>query len=176
MTESRSKILDTEPHGQWFPVRGCSSYFVSPCGAVLSLRFRRPRLLTPGRRGKYQGVTLVNDRGAHQSLYVHRLILTTIVGEAPEAHEGAHLDGNPLNNRITNLAWTTRAINHSHKRLHGTSHQGARHPGAKLSDAAVLVMRQIRALGAPYREIAEAAGVTVMTAHRAINGKNWSHM
>lgn len=43
--------------------------------------------------------------------YVHRMVLETFVGPAPEGHECLHADDQPANNVLTNLSWGTRAEN-----------------------------------------------------------------
>ena len=36
---------------------------------------------------------------------VAQLVLSAFAGECPPAHRASHLDGNPLNNHLANLAW-----------------------------------------------------------------------
>jgi hypothetical protein len=49
---------------------------------------------------------------------VHRLILTTFCGECPAGMECRHLDGNPANNHLINLAWGTKKENGADKVKH----------------------------------------------------------
>src|SRR5271166_1685861 len=46
----------------------------------------------------------------------HTLVLLTFVGPCPEGYECRHLDGNPANNRLRNLAWGTRLENAADQR------------------------------------------------------------
>lgn len=58
--------------------------------------------------------------GDRNSQHVHVLVLLTFVGPRPRGKEGCHNDGNPTNNRATNLRWDTRSANHLDKQRHGT--------------------------------------------------------
>lgn len=55
-------------------------------------------------------LTVVLGHGCNGSL-VHRLIASAFLGPCPEGQEVRHLDGNPLNNHIANLAYGTRTEN-----------------------------------------------------------------
>lgn len=67
---------------------------------------------------------------------VHRLV-ATVFGKGDSSLHVAHLDGNPLNNHISNLKWCTALENNSHKYLHGTMPMGETHHNAKLCSRAV---------------------------------------
>lgn len=51
---------------------------------------------------------------------IHQLILETFVGPAPHGMECRHLNGNPADNRLQNLAWGTRRENVADSIKHGT--------------------------------------------------------
>lgn len=128
-----------------------------------------------GVKSKYLSVRLSGADGT-TTHYVHALVLRAFVGEAPQGHETCHRDGDRQNNSVDNLRWGTRKSNHEDKREHGTAPIGINHPMAKLNDAQVLSIRRRRARGMTFREIADAVGVSVMTVHRAVSGKGWSHI
>lgn len=46
------------------------------------------------------------------------------MGPCPEGHQAAHLDGNKLNNHISNLAWVTPKENIRHNIVAGTYRGG----------------------------------------------------
>ena len=74
----------------------------------------------PRKSGKYWQVG-VNIPGVRRSWLVHRLVLLAFKGPCPDGYEGAHLNGNSLDNRITNLDYKTKNENLYHKLLHGTT-------------------------------------------------------
>lgn len=103
-----------------------SNYYVSDDGRVWSL----PR---PGSSGGelaltsdhwgYAMVCLYRD-GRRSTRTVHRLVLETFVGPSGDL-EARHLDGNPSNNHLSNLAWGTHSENMMDTVRH-RSHNGSR--------------------------------------------------
>jgi hypothetical protein len=66
----------------------------------------------------------------------HRLICMAFHGIPPDPNmQVRHLDGNPENNRPSNLAWGTQEENWQDRRAHGRVALGERHHAAKLTDA-----------------------------------------
>lgn len=102
---------------QWREIRGYPDYEVSDRGRVRSWRTPRSkgRRLRPLMlkfnvvRGRLRVCLWCNGKGKQQ--LVHRLVLLTFVGEPPEAHECCHYNGNPQDNRLSNLRWDTRSGN-----------------------------------------------------------------
>lgn len=137
----------------WKPVVGFEGlYDVSSWGRVRSL----PRERTSGRvlRPKFDHKGYVRvSLGKGNVRQVHRLVLEAFSGPAGAGREGAHLDGNPSNNRLENLAWKTSAENKADQRRHGTLPLGDARPNAKLSDDDVRVIRRARAIRTPWKEI-----------------------
>ena len=72
---------------------------------------------------------------------VHRLVLLAFVGPCPEGMECCHEDGDPSNNKPSNLRWDTRKANYADRVRHGTHNRGERHGNAKLTAAIVLGLR-----------------------------------
>lgn len=159
----------------WRPVPGASRYLVSDSGEVVSFVKRHPRKLSPIRAGSYRAVQLVHDDGRFAKRYLHHLVLEAFRGEAPEGMEARHLDGDRFHNAAENLLWGTRKENHADKKRHGTTAAGERNPQAKLTREKVAEMRQMyRAGGWTYKRLAQAFGVSTMTALRAVKGESWN--
>lgn len=58
-----------------------------------------------------------------KNYFIHRLVLMTFIGPAPEDKpQTRHLDGDPTNNKLTNLRWASQAENEDDKRYAGTYH------------------------------------------------------
>ena len=106
---------------QWVPVREFESYYeVSELGTVRSLRSGKPLAGIINDKG-YRPVTLCGD-GVKINVRVHRLVLRAFAGDpAPHQTETRHLDGDKLNNELSNLAWGTPAQNTADKVRHGTA-------------------------------------------------------
>ena len=119
---------------QWRNVLGWDDYQVSDAGQVRRLE-RRVRQTGP--QGEYTRTfptriyrTAPDGRGymtAHfrhngrsQVVWLHRLVLSTFVGEAPEGTECYHINGDRAENRLANLKWATRSENILDSVQHGT--------------------------------------------------------
>lgn len=117
---------------QWLPIPGHeTSYAVSDQGRVKSLQrivvrsdgVEQPvneRILkaSPGLAGRYLGVMLYAS-GKGERLAIHRLVARTFLGEPPNGQVVRHLDGDPHNNRLENLAWGTASENMADMARHG---------------------------------------------------------
>lgn len=112
----------------WLPVVGWESFYeVSSLGRVRSLP--RPKghagrpggaILKPGvQTNGYLIVTLARP-GKRLTRTVHRLVLETFVGPRPKGEETRHLDGNKLNNRLSNLTYGDHKSNMEDVARHGT--------------------------------------------------------
>lgn len=107
---------------RWLPVVGWEGWYeISDLGRVRStphdtdMGLRGGHILKPGtyRRGhKHVTFTRVTDAGKERQTYqVHRLVVLTFTGSCPEDLQVRHLDGNPANNRLDNLALGTALEN-----------------------------------------------------------------
>lgn len=72
----------------------------------------------------YLNVNLATpDRKLPRRFQVHRLVMLAFVGDSKQ--EVRHLDGDPGNNRLSNLAYGTSSVNQHDSVAHGT-HRSAR--------------------------------------------------
>lgn len=77
------------------------------------------RQLARARAGGYLVVTLYGEAGG-KTYHVHRLVMNAFVGPRPAGMEVRHLDGNPQNALLDNLAYGTPSENRHDRRAHGT--------------------------------------------------------
>lgn len=111
----------TQAHEQWRPVPGYEGdYEVSTFGRVRSHKRRAPRVLSGTvRRGGYIRVQLW--RGSTPDYFgVHQLVLRAFVGPRPDGAVTRHLNGDPSDNRLANLAYGTVRENNRDTVRHGT--------------------------------------------------------
>lgn len=80
----------------------------------------RERLLKPyvDKDGYFQ--VRLSKENMQKKYSVHRLVLTTFIGPCITGYECCHGDGNPQNNRLTNLRWDTRSNNSLDAAKHNT--------------------------------------------------------
>lgn len=117
---------------------------------------------------------------------VHRLVMQTFVGHSEL--DVRHMDGNPSNNYLSNLAYGTKSQNEQDKRLVGTYQEGARNPFARLTQDQVDWVKDItahdlvaqRIKGKTRRScnilvsIAKELGVSRSCVKKIAEGKSWA--
>lgn len=174
---------------KWKKVPGHPNYEVSDTGRVRSLdhehsytnrwgtqtrRRVRGRELTPQEAA---GGYLIVCLGRGTCCLVHHLVLDAFTGPRPEGLECRHLNGNPSDNRLSNLRWGTVEENRADSVRHRTnsrpSLRGANHPGAKFTKRRVEAVRRMVESGATQKEIAKRFGVTRQAVSNIVRGKSW---
>lgn len=103
----------------WKPVLGYNNtYWVSSFGRVKSLKKNKERMLKAGIASNgYYTVALCKD-GEQQTYTVHSLVANYFVdGKSPLKNFINHIDGNKLNNNVSNLEWCTNKENLNHAAL-----------------------------------------------------------
>lgn len=73
-------------------------------------RLIKGRILKPGRYNKRGHLSVVLGRGTN-GIQVHYLVAVTFLGSRPNNDDIRHIDGDPQNNRVDNLAYGTRTDN-----------------------------------------------------------------
>ena len=101
------------PDEVWREIPGYDGdYFASDKGRILSLCRNEPRILKPficSNDGNRTGYYYVEIRGQKQR--VHRLVALAFLENPEDKPIVHHIDGNPLNNTLKNLAYATYAEN-----------------------------------------------------------------
>ena len=131
--------------------------------------------LLPDRRGYFRVRLTMGDKKI-KTPFVHSLVLKAFVGPPAEGHMCRHLDGNPKNNVICNLAWGTALQNAADRKVHGTERLGADHPGSKLTADQVQTIRRLCAEGKPQREIAALFGLSQQEISHIKRRDIWNHL
>lgn len=111
---------------RWLPVVGWEGiYEVSDLGRVKRTkraRGTRPGILKGGMdRYGYPVVALSSPDRPYRYVKIHRLVGDAFLGLLPEGMETRHLNGNPADPRLVNLAYGTHAENMRDMDAHGTS-------------------------------------------------------
>lgn len=155
------------------PLPGFPDYAVTRFGAVLSLKSEMPRLLKPIRAKDGHLYVFCYRQAKQYKVWVHRAVLYAFVGQPEPRQECRHLDGNPANNHLSNLAWGTRLQNMADKARHGTQPVGEKSGTHKLTASDVVEMRRLYPK-LTLRALAREYGVSHTAVRRAIKGIKWA--
>ena len=124
MTSTRLTVttMTSSANEEWRDIPGYEGrYQASNLGRIRSVarrvnichgatRLMRGRVLRPAGQKRDPHLRVTLKHGGYGVL-VHRLVAETFLGPCPEGQEVRHLDGDPLNNRVENLAYGTRREN-----------------------------------------------------------------
>lgn len=174
---------------RWLPVVGYEGiYSVSDLGRVRreinggghisGNRWKAGMILTPSIE-KDTGRAVVNlcKNAVRDRKRVHVLVLTAFVGARPEGMVACHFpDGNPANNRLSNLRWGTRKENGEDMVKHGNSQKGSKNKNAKINDDQVREVRNHIAVGLSDLKISRLMGIGRATVYDIRKCRAWSHV
>jgi len=173
---------------QWKDVVGYEGlYQVSNLGRVKKLagtkcRADRMRKLVVTPNGRLQIALYKNN--IERKFLVHRLVLIAFVGKPKINQITRHLDGNPMNNYLTNLRWGTHVQNQADSVRHGTKinppkndNSGTNNGQNKLSEQQVAMIKQLADRGLhTQQQIANMYGITQQTVSDIKRNRSWSHL
>lgn len=157
-----------------------NSYQVNEIGEVKSLtkkvgcRIRGELILSP--KINHYGYKVLrlwkNEKG--KDVFVHRLVAEAFIPNPLNKPQVNHIDGNKLNNNVSNLEWVTCSENHKHAfRIGIKSHVGEKHNVAKLTEKDILY---IRASEKRNCDLALQFKVSRSNITRIKKRKGWTHI
>jgi hypothetical protein len=155
------------------PIPGFRDYYATVDGDVLSFK-----------RGGYRRLRPIQSRDGHlyvflylgrhrPKVWIHQAVLLAFCGQPEPGQEGRHLNGDPTDNHLRNLAWGTRQENADDRKRHGRVPTGERSGTHKLTEA------DVRTIRAEYgtqslRAMARRFGVSHTAIRRAALGIKWA--
>lgn len=119
------------------------------------IRTVKGRILKPARYAKSGHVSVVLGHGENGSP-IHQLVMLAFVGSKPNGKEVLHRNGDPTDNRLTNLHYGSRSEN-----IIDVYYQGKK--WRKLSVDDVINIRQELLRGVSCKELAQRYGVAIGT-------------
>jgi hypothetical protein len=169
----REESLDVKP------IPDFDGYLVCSEGYVLSCKTRTKhrsyyRKLNPSIDAKgYEGLTLCGPAGERLKVRIHRLVATLFLPNPEGRPCVRHLDGNPINCKVDNLAWGSHQENEEDKKRHGT--YDLRRNGKLTSDDRKRAW-ELWENGSSQADIAAIFSVSRPTITRLFNLTTWSGM
>lgn len=139
-------------------------------------QLRKGGLIKPDMNAHYPRVKLKRGGKTYRA-YVHRLVALAFVDGHFEGATVDHIDGCRTNNVATNLRWLDRAENTRVQNADGRGvGRGEKHPLAKLKDADIPKLFELRKDGLSYAKIGREFGVHGGTVEHIIKGKIRNHV
>lgn len=130
----------------------------------------------------YKEVCLYFETQKGKSMYVHRLVIESFIGEIPRGLQVNHIDGNKSNNRLDNLEIVTNRENsiHSYHILGNPApvYMGQDHPNTKLTDEDVIRIRKNYKKGESNSSLYEEYSdkVSLSSFRKILYGATWKHL
>ena len=152
------------------PVRGFPGYVVTTRGEVFGKRRGTDKALRQdvGEKG-HRRVTMYHDEGSGaERALVHRLVLEAFVRRAVPGEQACHRNGDPADNRLSNLYWGTQQTNWQDRISHGNARSHS-----KLTEDDVVLIRARYAGGDSAYRIAKDYPVSDTQIRNVVNGAQW---
>lgn len=139
--------LEDLPHEEWRDVIGYEGFYqVSNLGRVKSLKCNKPKILKAYfyRQDEYLAVELF-IHSKQKPIKIHRLVAEAFLPNPDNKPQVNHIDGNKLNNRLTNFEWVTvgENVRHAYKLGLIKRKSGCEHHQAKLTEEQVRYIRKV---------------------------------
>jgi len=183
----------------WKPVKGYEQhYLVSTFGEIKSLdrivptkskkglwskRLLKGRSLNPsyGKNRKYRLVNLLKEDTKKYMAKMHRLVAVAFIPNPHNKPEVNHIDGNTLNNKITNLEWCTHKENMQHAYANGLTpepptYKGSKSNFSKLTEQQVIEIKKRLRNGDKTSLIVKSYPVGESCIKEIKAGRSWAHI
>ena len=123
----------------------------------------------------YYRITLYNY-GNKKHLKIHRLVAQAFILNPENKPQINHIDGDKLNNHVSNLEWCTAKENINHSFKIGLINQcGENNNANKLTNKEILEIRDLSGI-LTQTKIAEKYNITQAQVSHIINKKAWKHI
>lgn len=160
-------------------IPGYENYTINTNGEIFSSDGKKMKQMFRNKHRKYLCVHLFNGE-KYKTFSVHSLVLQSFIGPRPKNYDGAHLDGNPQNNSLSNLSWVSKKENCNHRDIHNTTARGSNHGKSKITEEDVIWLRNnyvtINRSCTNIVEISKKVNLHWKTARRIIAGESWKHV
>lgn len=156
-----------------------NEYSITESGEVYSHKRNKVTKLNPTimKNGYYAISPTAKGMKAYQpKFYIHHLVAEYFIGPRPEGNYVRHLDGDKLNNHVSNLAYGIPQDNINDTMRHGRVPKGEEHCHAKLTDDDVLIIIDRMKNGEILKTIASDYNVSPIVLTDIKNGKTWKHI
>lgn len=158
-------------------IKNAAGYLIDEYGVIVSQKRNYIMNGSISNTG-YKQVHIRFDNGHRKTVKIHRLVALTFIPNPENKPQVNHIDGNKLNNHVSNLEWNTckenleHAVNVLKKDVYFKT--GANHPNAKLNNKKVKKIREkYKKGGHTYRSLAKDYGVSSLVINQVIHNRIW---
>lgn len=152
----------------WKTITNFENYEVSNYGQVRSKQYSKNRILKPENSKGYLRVTF-SKNNVQTRFLVHRLVACNFIENLDQKKCVNHIDGNKLNNNLSNLEWVT----YSENEIHSYNYLGKINPIRKLKDKDVIYIKNnsIKGKNSNIKDIAKLFKVNISTIYNVLNNR-----
>jgi DNA-binding CsgD family transcriptional regulator len=156
-----------------------SRYWISEHGDIITLAWRNGgvKLLKPQLNHKgYHRVRMCESKGVNKAKYIHRVVYETFFNDKwnPDLQIN-HIDGNKLNNHISNLEMVTNQENQDHAVKSGLKARGENFSKSKLKEKDIDHIFKLANNGVRNIDIAKTIGINSRTVSQILLFETWTH-
>ena len=157
-------------------IEGYDKYYITDDGKVYSDKYNERRELSP--RKNQRGYLYINlcKNGKYKSTMIHKIVAKHFLENYADDLQVNHIDGNKLNNNVSNLEMVTRSGNMKHAVEHGLLVPKAHeeHWCSKLTEEQVNEIRNKYIPNVVTQEmLAKEYGVSRSAIKFIVNNKTW---
>lgn len=157
---------------EWKGIQDYTDYFISNLGRVKSLKNNIEKFLKPGIGSSgYYNIALCKD-GVPKTFRIHQLVALHFIDE-PQGRIINHIDGNKLNNQVSNLEYVSYSDNLNHAYKKKLRPKGEKIHCSKLTDKDVLKIRVLLGYNKTRGELSTKYKVSETTILRIENNLDY---
>lgn len=127
-------------------------------------------------------VVAIDDQGRphmtfmRKKYFISRLVAQAFIPNSEQKPVVCHNNGNPADNRVSNLRWGTQKENIADTKLHGTRLYGEKASMVKLNNYQIIEICKLQKIGMTQKKIGGLFGVHQSEISRILSGKRWGHL
>lgn len=165
--------LLVEDEEEWRVVPEFEDYLVSNLGRIMSIKHNKRYIISLSMGRGYWNVTFwMNNKS--KLFGVHRIVAKAFIPNPENKREVNHIDGNKINNHVSNLEWNTSKENKQHAVKMQLVAYGSQKPSSKLKESDIPIIRKLHLIDkVSQNQIARDYKVSVFTIHSIFKGKTW---
>lgn len=156
----------------WTPLKGYEeSYLINKSGQVYSIKYKKIMKQSINKWG-YATMGIYKNKKRF-NVRVNRLVASTFIPNPENLEQVNHIDGNKLNDHVSNLEWCSRLDNMRHASKNGIMASADRNGKSKLTTENVLDIVKMFSMDISCQEIADYYKVDRSTISCIKRGKSW---